>query len=99
MAITRLDRCEEIEEYQRKVSKSLPHLEIPSDFQIKIRNAKVFSQLMFKVTLDSITEEIVAHLVNCTYAMRSLLLKEKLASMHRNEGAAEGFHLSAEILS
>ncbi|GFT44671.1 hypothetical protein NPIL_87871 [Nephila pilipes] len=98
-AITRLDECAEIEEYRRRRPKPLPRVEIPLELHIKIRNAEVFSQLMFKVALDSITEELVAHFANCTYAMRTLLLKEKLADMYRNETAAGWFRLSAEILS
>ncbi|GFX71103.1 hypothetical protein TNCV_3648681 [Trichonephila clavipes] len=54
---------------------------------------------MFRIAIDSLTEEVLICFLNSEYAEQTLLFKQKLALMFQNESAAYWFECSVKGLS
>ncbi|GFR22771.1 hypothetical protein TNCT_424964 [Trichonephila clavata] len=99
--IIRIDKqeTERIEEFKYRESKPISHLNLDvTEFFCKIKDKKVFSRVMFRIAIDSLTEEILTRFLNSVYAEQTLLFKQKLASMFQNEYAADWFEFSVKML-
>ncbi|GFS56789.1 hypothetical protein TNIN_315341 [Trichonephila inaurata madagascariensis] len=99
--IIRIDKqeTERIEEFKCRKPKSISYLNLDvSKFLSKIRKEKFFSRVMFRIAIDSITEEVLTHFLNSVYAEQTLIFKQKLALMFQNESAAHWFECSVQTL-
>ncbi|GFY16821.1 hypothetical protein TNCV_4338221 [Trichonephila clavipes] len=100
-SIIRIDKREtnRMEEFIYRNPKPISHLNVDvTKFLCKIKEENIFSRVMLRIAIDSLTEEILTRFLNRIYTEQTLLFKQKLALMFQNERAADWFGYSVKTL-